>query len=140
MPDKYPVEISTAPAAIGPYSQAVKYGEFIFVSGQLGLDPASGQLIGPDAASQTHRILQSIEAILEASGSALVRVVKTTIFVVDLADFEAVNKVYGEAFPFEPPARSTVQVAALPKGARVEIEAIATIHTEAAHGFGGPGF
>lgn len=124
---KTPVLVSSAPAPIGPYSQAIKtHNGMVFVSGQIALDPASGNLVGPDAAAQTRQIMAHLEAILEAAGSSLARVVKTTIFLTDLADFSAVNEVYGQAFPFAPPARSTVQVAALPKGAKVEIEAIAT--------------
>ena len=123
---KTTVEISTAPAPIGPYSQAIKTETLVFVSGQLGLDPASGGLVAPDAASQAKKCLQHIESILDAAGSGMGRVVKTTIYLTDMADFPEVNKVYAEFFAFEPPARSTVQVAALPKGAKVEIEAIAT--------------
>ena len=123
---KTPVLVTSAPAPIGPYSQAIKCHELVFVSGQLALNPATGELVGPDAASQARKALEHIEAILEASGSGLARVVKTTIFMTNLADFPAVNEVYAKFFPLDPPARSTVQVAALPKGAKVEIEAIAT--------------
>ncbi|HOE95433.1 MAG TPA: RidA family protein [Candidatus Sumerlaeota bacterium] len=137
---KVVVQNDRAPAPIGPYSQAIKCGEMVFVSGQLGIDPRTGQLAGPDAASQAKVCLDHLQAILEMAGSSLGRVVKTTIFMVDLAEFEAVNKVYAEYFNFEPPARSTIQVAALPKGARVEIEAIAMVTpsspTEAQAGLG----
>ncbi|OPZ05540.1 MAG: Enamine/imine deaminase [candidate division BRC1 bacterium ADurb.BinA292] len=137
---KVVVQNDRAPAPIGPYSQAIKCGEMVFVSGQLGIDPRTGQLAGPDAASQAKVCLAHLQAILEMAGSSLGRVVKTTIFMVDLAEFEAVNKVYAEYFNFEPPARSTIQVAALPKGARVEIEAIAMVTpsspTEAQAGLG----
>jgi 2-iminobutanoate/2-iminopropanoate deaminase len=123
---KVPVLVSSAPTPIGPYSQAIKAGELVFASGQLGLNQATGELAGPEAASQAKKALEHLQAILEASGSAMIRVVKTTIFLTDMADFAAVNEVYGQFFPVDPPARSTVQVAALPKGAKVEIEAIAT--------------
>ena len=135
--DKAVVEVSSAPAPIGPYSQAVKAGELVFVSGQLGLDPKTGVLAGPDAASQARRALDNIMAILDAAGSSMARVVKTTIFVTDLNDFAAVNEVYGKYFPLEPPARSTIQVAALPKGGRVEIEAVATCKKAPSAGGGG---
>lgn len=119
------VLVSSAPAPIGPYSQAIKTSELIFVSGQLGVEVKTGALAA-DVASQTKIALENIEAILEAAGSGMPRVVKTTIFLIDLADFETVNAVYKNFFQLDPPARSTVQVCALPKGARVEIEAIAT--------------
>lgn len=130
------VEVSSAPAPIGPYSQAVKAGELVFVSGQLGLDCKTGEMAGPDAAAQAKKAMENMQAILEAAGSSLARVVKTTIFMIDLGEFGAVNEVYGKFFPVEAPARSTIQVAALPKGARVEIEAIATCKKEASQ-FGG---
>jgi 2-iminobutanoate/2-iminopropanoate deaminase len=120
------IQVTTAPEPIGPYSQAIKSGNMLFLSGQIPLDPATGQMVAGDAAAQARRVLLNLQAILELANSGLGRVVKTTIFLTDLADFPAVNAVYAEFFPFEPPARSTVQVAALPKGARVEIEAIAT--------------
>ena len=114
-----------APAAIGPYSQAIQAGGFLFVSGQIPLDPATGALVPGGAAEQATRALESLRAILEAAGSGLGRVVKTTIYLTDLGDFAAVNAVYAGFFPAEPPARATVQVAALPRGAAVEIEAVA---------------
>jgi 2-iminobutanoate/2-iminopropanoate deaminase len=121
------ITAATAPAPIGPYSQGIKSSGFIFVSGQLGLDAQTGNLVGPDAASQARQALQHLQAILESGGAGLGRVVKTTIFLIDMNDFAEVNKVYGEFFGFDPPARSTIQVAALPKGGRVEIEAIAQV-------------
>jgi 2-iminobutanoate/2-iminopropanoate deaminase len=124
--DRVVIQNDRAPKPVGPYSQAVRNGDLVFVSGQLGLDPATGKLVGPDAAGQTRMILRHIAAILDMAGLSLPRVVKTTIFLIDLADFAEVNKIYGEAFPTEPPARSTIQVAALPMGARVEIEAMAS--------------
>ncbi|MFH1811366.1 MAG: RidA family protein [Pseudomonadota bacterium] len=115
-----------APAAIGPYSQAIASGEMVFCSGQIPLDPATGQLVGAgDVVLETRQVLDNLEAVLKAAGCALRDVVKTTIFLADMNDFGAVNALYGERFSSEPPARATVQVAALPKGARVEIEAIA---------------
>jgi 2-iminobutanoate/2-iminopropanoate deaminase len=114
-----------APAAIGPYSQAVRAGGFVFVSGQIPLDPATGQLVGGGIAAQAERVLRSLQAILEASGSGLDRVVKTTIFLTDLGGFAEVNEVYARFFAGVTPARATVQVAALPRGAGIEIEAVA---------------
>ena len=114
-----------APAPIGPYSQAIRAGNFVFCSGQIAFDPTTGDLIAGDVAAQTRRTMQNIEAILEAASATFANVVKTTIFLVDMNDFAAVNAVYGEYFKETPPARSTVAVAALPRGARVEIEVIA---------------
>ncbi|MCS7316156.1 MAG: RidA family protein [Bryobacterales bacterium] len=114
-----------APRAIGPYSQAVICGGLVFVSGQIPLDPATGELIEGDVAAQTGRVLENLRAILEASGSSLERVLKTTVYLADLNDFAAMNEVYARYFPSEPPARATVEVSRLPRGARIEIEAIA---------------
>jgi len=114
-----------APAAVGPYSQAVIGGDFVFASGQLGLDPATGQLAGDDAESQIRQAIQNLEAVLIASGSDLSLVVKTTLFLANMDDFPGVNRVYAEYFSDDPPARATVEVARLPLGAVVEIEAIA---------------
>jgi 2-iminobutanoate/2-iminopropanoate deaminase len=116
----------TAPAAIGPYSQAITSGDWIFVSGQISLDPATGGMANGGIQAETHRVLQNLAAILEASGSSLDRVLKTTVFLIDLAEFSAMNDVYRDYFSDPAPARSTVQVAALPRGARIEIEAVAT--------------
>lgn len=113
-----------APAAIGPYSHAVSVGDFVFCSGQLGIDPATGRLPGSISAQAT-QALRNLSAVLEASGCSLGDVVKTTVFLVDIHDFNAVNEVYGSFFKRDCPARSAFQVAALPKGALVEIEAIA---------------
>ena len=114
-----------APAAIGPYSQAILAGGFVFCSGQIPLDPASGQLVEGDVALQTHRVLQNLEAVLESAGSSLRKVVKTTVFLRDMADFAAMNAAYAEYFREDPPARATVQAARLPKDVAVEIECIA---------------
>ena len=116
-----------APSAVGPYSQAVAASGFVFVSGQIPLDPATGELIDGDIAAQTERVLANLGAILKAAGLTFGDVVKTTIYLADIADFAAVNAVYARSFPIEPPARACVQVAALPKGARVEIEAVAAV-------------
>lgn len=124
------IQTPAAPQAIGPYSQAVSAGPLLFLSGQIPLDPSSGDLVGPDIATQTRQVLQHIRAILEAAGSSLERVVKTTVFLTDIGDFAVVNQVYGEFFPQAPPARSAVQVAALPRGASVEIEVIALSGTQ----------
>ena len=122
------VATAAAPAAIGPYSQAVRAGNLVFCSGQIALDPKSGQMVAPeDVVAQTRQVMANLRAVLEAAGSTLAQVVKTTIFLVDLGDFTAVNQVYGESFPSAPPARATVQVSRLPRDARVEIEAIAVV-------------
>ncbi|MCM2356536.1 MAG: RidA family protein [Geobacteraceae bacterium] len=114
-----------APKAIGPYSQGVKAGGFLFCSGQIPLDPVTGELRGADIREQTERVMENIAAVLAAAGLTCGDVVKSTIYLTDLADFAVVNEVYGERFPGEPPARSTVEVKGLPRGARVEIEVIA---------------
>jgi 2-iminobutanoate/2-iminopropanoate deaminase len=114
-----------APAPIGPYSQAVRAGAFLFCSGQIPIDPETGKLVEGDMAVQTRRVMDNIAALLAAAGTSFEHVVKTTIYLVDMADFAAVNPVYGERFGKQPPARSTVAVAALPLGARIEIEAVA---------------
>ncbi len=119
------VQTDKAPAAIGPYSQAVKAGGFVFLSGQVALDPASGQVVEGDVRAQTERVLKNLQAVLAAAGSSLAAVVKTTVFLADMNDFAAMNEVYGRFFPSDPPARATVQVARLPKDAQVEIDLIA---------------
>ena len=119
------ISTDAAPGAIGPYSQAIVAGEFVFCSGQIPLDPASGQLVTGAIEEQTRRVLDNLRAVLSAAGTSLERVVKTTIFLADMNDFTTVNSIYAEYFQYEPPARSTVQVARLPRDVRVEIEAIA---------------
>jgi len=116
-----------APAPIGPYSQAVRAGDFLFCSGQIPLDPATGKLVTGDVAAQTRRVMTNIAGVLEAAGARFEQVFKTTIYLVDMADFAAVNAVYGEYFSAVAPARSTVAVAALPLGSRVEIEVAAQL-------------
>ncbi len=124
------IATSAAPAAIGPYSQAVRVGSLVFTAGQIGLDPATGQLVADDVEAQTRQVMANLAAVLVAAGSDLSRIVKTTIFLTDMADFPTVNAVYGSFFTEAPPARSTVAVAALPRGARVEIEAIALVEED----------
>lgn len=114
-----------APAAIGPYSQAIRAGNLVFTSGQIPLDPATGQMVTGDLTAETRRVLDNLAAVLAAAGVGFADVVKTTIFLTDMGDFAAVNALYAERFAGAPPARSTVQVARLPKAARVEIEMIA---------------
>jgi 2-iminobutanoate/2-iminopropanoate deaminase len=119
------ISTSDAPAAIGPYSQAIRSGNFIFCSGQIPLEPKSGQMVSDDIGDQTRRVLDNIRGLLKSEGLSLADVVKTTIFLTDLGNFQTVNEIYGSFFNNQPPARSTVQVSALPKGAKVEIEVIA---------------
>jgi 2-iminobutanoate/2-iminopropanoate deaminase len=120
-----PLESPSAPRPVGPYSQAVAAGDLVFCAGQIGLDPASGKLVAGGTVSELRQALANLSAVLGATGLGLDDVVKTTLFLVDLADGPAVNAAYGEAFRAPYPARSTVQVSALPAGARIEIEAIA---------------
>ncbi len=119
------VTTDRGPRAIGPYAQAVRANGLLFVSGQIPLDPATGQMIEGDIAQQTLRVLENLKGIVEASGSSLERVVKTTVYLADIADFAAMNEVYARYFSENPPARATVAVKDLPRGARVEIELIA---------------
>jgi 2-iminobutanoate/2-iminopropanoate deaminase len=118
------IKTSAAPAALGPYSQGIRAGDFVFASGQLGLDPATGNL-REGVAAQAEQAMDNLTAVLKMAGASLADVVKTTIFLADMADFQTVNAIYGARFSGAPPARSTVQVAALPKGGLVEIEIIA---------------
>lgn len=122
---KHILTTSQAPAAIGPYSQGIKANGFLFLSGQIPLDPATGQVVADDITAQTERVLQNLEAVLEAAGSSLARVLKTTVYLKDLNDFGKMNEVYARFFPTEPPARATVEVAKLPRDARIEIDLIA---------------
>jgi 2-iminobutanoate/2-iminopropanoate deaminase len=121
------ISTADAPAAIGPYSQAIHAGDLVFLSGQVPLDPKTGELVTGDIATQTERVLDNLAAVLAAAGCGFGDVVKTTIYLVDLGDFQAVNQTYAKRFTAAPPARATVQVSALPKGARVEIDAIARV-------------
>jgi len=119
------VATEKAPRAVGPYSQAVIAGGFVFTAGMLALDPQTGDVVGEDIGAQTRQALSNVQGILEAAGSSLDRVVKTTVFLRDIRDFPQMNAVYAEFFPADPPARSTVEVGPLPKGALIEIDAIA---------------
>jgi 2-iminobutanoate/2-iminopropanoate deaminase len=119
------ISTSDAPAAIGPYSQGVRVGSTMYFSGQIPLDPKTGQIVSGGTDSQTRRVMENIGALLKAEGISYDAIVKTTIFLADINDFQTVNEIYGSYFKQAPPARSTVQAGALPKGARVEIEVIA---------------
>lgn len=121
------ISSETAPAAIGPYSQAVQVGGLLFCSGQIPLDPVIGEIVGGDVTAQTNQVMKNLAAVLAAAGAGFDDVVKTTIFLVDMQDFAAVNQVYGDCFAGHKPARSTVAVKALPRGARVEIEVVAAV-------------
>jgi 2-iminobutanoate/2-iminopropanoate deaminase len=121
------IQTDRAPQAIGPYSQAVKIDGLVFLSGQIPIDPATGEFVPGGIKEQTRQVLKNLTAVLEAAGSGLDRVVKTTVFLLDMQEFGAMNEVYGEFFKIEPPARATVQAARLPRDARVEIEVIALV-------------
>jgi 2-iminobutanoate/2-iminopropanoate deaminase len=121
------VTTDKAPKAVGPYSAAIRAGDFVFASGSLGLDPASGEFVSGGVEAQTRQSLKNLRAILEAAGAGMDTVVKTTVFLQNMKDFSAMNAVYAEFFPSEPPARSAVEVAAVPKGGLVEIEAVALV-------------
>jgi 2-iminobutanoate/2-iminopropanoate deaminase len=121
------VATDRGPKAIGPYSQAIRANGFVFLSGQIPLDPKTQQVVEGDAAMQTERVLENLKAVVEAAGSALQRAVKTTVFLADMNDFAAMNEVYARYFVTHPPARSTVEVARLPKNVRVEIDLIALL-------------
>jgi 2-iminobutanoate/2-iminopropanoate deaminase len=128
MTNREAVASAEAPKAIGPYSQAIRAGGLLFCSGQIPLDPATGELVGAgDVRAQTKRVMENLAAVLKAGGASFASVVKTTIYLQDLSDFGAVNEVYGGYFQSAPPARATVQVAALPRAAMVEIDAIAVV-------------
>ena len=124
---KMPIQTAQAPAAIGPYAQAVRAGNLLFVSGQIPLDPATGQMVAGDITVQTERVLKNLAAILEAAGSNLARVLKTTVYLRDLEDFGKMNAVYAKFMGEDPPARATVQAARLPRDAAVEIDLIAEV-------------
>jgi 2-iminobutanoate/2-iminopropanoate deaminase len=127
MPEKKVIITDKAPKAIGPYSAGVKAGQFIYTAGQAGLNPQTGQLVSGGIEAETRQTLTNLQHILEAGGSSLAQVVKTTVFLRDMADFAAMNAVYAGFFTENPPARSTIQAAALPMGAAVEIEAVALL-------------
>jgi 2-iminobutanoate/2-iminopropanoate deaminase len=124
---KVRIQTENAPAAIGPYSQAVKHGGFVFASGQIPIDPKTGEFVAGGIVEQTQQVLKNLAAVLEAAGSNLNQVVKTTVFLADMKEFAAMNEVYGRFFGDTPPARATVAAAGLPRDARVEIEAVAWV-------------
>ena len=121
------IHTSDAPQALGPYSQAVRVGDFVFLSGQIPIDPASGKVVEGDIEAQTRRVMENLAAVLRASGASFAEVVKTTIFLADLGHFTKMNEIYGSYFTSEPPARATVQVGALPRGVLIEIDMIAHV-------------
>lgn len=128
--DKWAIIAEDAPRAVGPYSQAIRAGNLVFVSGQLPLDPDSGEMVSGTIGDMTRRVFANIEAILETADSSLSSVVKITVYLLDLRDFDEVNQVFEEVLPSEPPARETVQVAGLPKGSRIEMSAVAVVQGE----------
>jgi len=121
------IATDNAPKAIGPYSQGIRSNGFVFASGQIALDPRTQQLVSGDVSAQTERVLENLKAILEAAGSTLDKVVRTTVFLADMSEFGAMNEIYARYFSVQPPARSTVQAARLPRDVRVEIDAIAIV-------------
>ena len=125
--DRQVVHSDKAPKALGPYSQGLRAGDYVVCAGQAGFDPATGRLVEGGIEAETRRVLQNLSAVLEQAGTSIQNVVKTTVFLTDIDEFKAMNAIYAEFFPSNPPARSTVQVARLPGGARVEIEAIAIV-------------
>ena len=125
--EKNRIHTNEAPAAVGPYSQAIAIGDLVFTAGQVALDPAGGELVGTDVAAQTEQVISNLRAVLAAAGSDLAHVVKTTVFLKSMGDFAAMNAVYARHFPEPFPARSTVEVGALPKGGLVEIECVALL-------------
>jgi len=127
MNTKQIVSSPNAPAAIGPYSIATRFQSLVFTAGQVGIDPATGELVADDIVAQTRQVLTNLKNVLEAAGSSMEHVLKTTVYLKDMQQFNRMNQVYAEFFPKDPPARSTVQVSALPKGALIEIEAIACL-------------
>jgi 2-iminobutanoate/2-iminopropanoate deaminase len=126
--DKTQISTTQAPAAIGPYSQAIRSGQFLYTSGQIPLDPTTGTIVGDDVQAQTHRVLQNMQALLESAGASLNSVIKTTVFLTSMSDFQAMNEVYATYFGDIAPARSTVAVVELPRKALVEIECVALVH------------
>lgn len=127
MPSREIISTENAPKAIGPYSQGVRAGDFVFVSGQIPIDPATGNIIEGGIRAQTRRVLENLSAVLEAAGSSLDNIVKTTVYLASMGDYAAVNEVYGEFFQGTKPARATVEVSRLPKDVDVEIDAIAVV-------------
>jgi 2-iminobutanoate/2-iminopropanoate deaminase len=126
-PERASLETGEAPAAIGPYSQAVRHGDLLFCSGQIPLDPATGELVKQDAPGQARRCLENLEAVCRAAGTSLANALRVTLYLSDMADFARVNEVYAEFFPTDPPARVAIQAAALPRGADVEMDAVVAV-------------
>jgi 2-iminobutanoate/2-iminopropanoate deaminase len=124
-PEKVVITTEEAPKALGPYSAGIRVGNMVYTAGQVGIDPVAGDIVAGGIEAETRQALRNVQAVLKAAGSSLDRVVKTTVFLLDMAEFSKMNAVYAEFFKEKPPARSTVQVGALPKGAAVEIEAVA---------------
>lgn len=127
--DKVVIQTDKAPKPIGPYSQAIKYGNFMFLAGQIALDPATGKIVGTTAAEQADRVLKNIEEIIHFSGLTMGHIIRCVVYMADLREMQAVNQIYAKYFVYEPPVRTTVQVAALPGGALIEIEATAMLST-----------
>ena len=125
--EKKRIHTNNAPAAVGPYSQAIRVGDYVFTAGQVALDPTTGELVGADVATQTEQVMSNLRAVLAAAGSGLGQVIKPTVFLQSMGDFAAMNAVYARHFPEPFPARSTVEVGALPKGGLVEIECVALV-------------
>lgn len=125
--ERTPITTTHAPAAIGPYTQAIRVGQFIYTSGQIPLDPATAEIVGSDVQAQTHQVLQNLQAVLQSAGSSLKSVIKTTVFLSTMNDFQAMNTIYATYFQGTPPARTTVAVAELPRKALVEIECVALV-------------
>jgi 2-iminobutanoate/2-iminopropanoate deaminase len=125
--DRIVISTDDAPKAIGPYSQGIQFGEYIFTSGQIAIDPTTGELIDGDIYEQTELVLKNLAAVLEAGNSSLDRIAKITVYIIDMAEFSAVNNVFEKVFIEQPPARETVQVAGLPRGAKIEISAIGLV-------------
>jgi 2-iminobutanoate/2-iminopropanoate deaminase len=126
-PERTPIQTADAPEAVGPYSQAIRHGDLLFCSGQLPLDPSSGELVKQDAPGQAQRCLENLEAVCRAAGTSLESALRVTLYLADMADFARVNEVYAEYFTEEPPARVAIQAAALPRGADIEIDAIVAV-------------
>ena len=129
---RHAISTPAAPQAVGPYSQAVRAGSWLFVSGQIPIDPATGQVVAGDAAAQTRRVMENLGEILKAAGCSFDQVVRTTVYLADIAEFSAMNEVYGQFFSAPAPARSTIQAARLPRDAKLEIDVIAVLENGAA--------
>ncbi len=127
MDERQVISTVEAPRAVGPYSQAIRSGDFVFTAGQIGLDPETGVLVGEEVEAQAEQVMRNLEAVLRAAGATVADVIKSTVYLVDLADFSKVNEIYASLFSQAPPARTTVEVSALPLGAKVEVELVARL-------------